>query len=160
MNYSSNPASCEVVIFKERGKYYDTLAVVFEDYEARVQDEFAIALRRLLYVADTKDLSYEGMVAVCMQPCNRHSFPLMLRLTPENLGLTVHYFRRSMATDHVDEVTLDQIEHELERSMKSQDFLDGYTCTKPFTANRHFQYWRELHPPVSDSSNEKTASED
>ena len=73
-NYTENANSCRVDFFKASGKWYTTEAVQFDNdlYHMQPVDAVKIALQRHL------DGRLSGMTAVCLQPYNENSFPIML----------------------------------------------------------------------------------
>ena len=74
MNYSNDPAMVQVTFFKERGKYYTTEAVKWVGYDGLIHDEFKASLR-----AHLPDGRLSEMWAVCLEPHNVHSHPVMIR---------------------------------------------------------------------------------
>ena len=74
-NFSEEEHCCRVDIFKERGKWYTTLAVPFVGpWEGIPHDVLRESISQ--YVGN----QYSGMIAVCLDPYVKHKFPLMIRL--------------------------------------------------------------------------------
>lgn len=104
-NYSDDPASVEVVFFKESGKYYTTEAVKWtgpyhstdqatgkitllgDAFAQSLADHFAKDVRPpgdTLSVPEQQDPKrrwrLEDMVAVCLEPYHEHGCPIMVRV--------------------------------------------------------------------------------
>lgn len=77
MNYSDEPSMVRVDFFEESGKWYTTEAVKWLGYEGYIFDEFILSLRNHLIKNGQTRLS--GMTAVCLDPYNKNSFPLMYK---------------------------------------------------------------------------------
>ncbi len=73
MGYSDDPAMVQVDFFKEHGKYYTTEAVKWIGYDGLIHDEFKRSLREHLVGR------LSGMWAVCLEPNNVHSHPVMVK---------------------------------------------------------------------------------
>lgn len=73
MNYSDDESSVRVDFFRASGKWYDSEAMIWTDYNA---PDIMAAFRECLY--KHLDGRFEGMTAVCLHPYHKNAFPLML----------------------------------------------------------------------------------
>jgi hypothetical protein len=88
-NYNLNPAMCRVDVWKESGKWYETIQVEFlggwprnsKEPELLIHDAFEDALRRALKTEDGT-LRLAGMRATCLEPYHVHSHPISV-IIPE-----------------------------------------------------------------------------
>lgn len=76
MNYSENPAMCEVNFFKPSGKWYCTKIMDMTEYYSELN--YAPQFKEFLQKKLGDRLS--GMVAVCIHPYNKHEYPIMCNL--------------------------------------------------------------------------------
>lgn len=78
MNYSYNPKNCRVDVFKESGKWYDTIVLTMnEKPEELIHDTFKRCMNEQ-HPTWMKD--HEGFSLVCLEPYHTHSHPIMIRL--------------------------------------------------------------------------------
>ena len=76
--YSANPGNCRVDIFKPGGKFYTTVVVDFTDF---YNDLTVDAFRKACAKAFSD--RFQGMTAVCLDPCVDHSYPVLITLPGE-----------------------------------------------------------------------------
>lgn len=74
--YSDNSAMVRVDFFRETGKWYTTEAVEWIGYDGDIFQEFKDSLH--FHFKQTGRL--KGMWAICLEPYNKNSFPLMVKV--------------------------------------------------------------------------------
>jgi hypothetical protein len=84
-HYNARPNNCRVDIFKESGKWYDTISVSFKDNEWKARNadgafnpihkSFSNALHEAI-----RD-NFKGCYAVCLEPYHENAHPLMIKIT-------------------------------------------------------------------------------
>lgn len=78
-HFTTDPRSCRVDIWRDTGKWYTTIAVVFENahYTAETSPHHALAdaLRRALPQG-----TFSGMTATCLAPYHTFSHPISVRM--------------------------------------------------------------------------------
>jgi hypothetical protein len=85
-HYSNSPNSCRVDVWKESGKWYETIQVEFADADwnkegTQIHDAFLNALRVALQKEDGT-LRLKGMRATCLEPYHQHAHPISV-IIPE-----------------------------------------------------------------------------
>jgi hypothetical protein len=78
MGYSVDDSMVRVDFFRPSGKWHDTQAVKWTGSftSGLVSEEFAKTLRDYFKDAPNR---YGEMDAVCLEPCHRNAYPLMIR---------------------------------------------------------------------------------
>lgn len=73
-NYSIDPNSCRIDIWKKSGKWYTTEVVVFRDSDYRG------CIHKALKNAIDDDFNglYKGMLITCLEPYHQHSHPISI----------------------------------------------------------------------------------
>ena len=72
-NYTDNEYSVRVDFFRASGKWYETEAMIWLDYNSSdIIATFRESLNKHL------DGRLEGMTAVCLKPYHKNAFPLMV----------------------------------------------------------------------------------
>lgn len=71
-NYSNDCSSVRVDIFRESGKWYETVAITKAKYSnCSIHDSVKAALKEVI------GTGFKGMTAVCLEPYHEHSHPIM-----------------------------------------------------------------------------------
>lgn len=73
-HYSNDESMVRVDFFKPSGKWYTAETMQWQGYNGEIHDEFQRSLENHLQGR------LQGMTAVCLQPYNKHSHPLMARV--------------------------------------------------------------------------------
>jgi len=76
MYYSNKENSVRVDFFRETGKWYATEAIEIPDesYDKDIKSSLVEAIKK------ETNTRFVGMVAVCLNPFNVHSHPVMVKL--------------------------------------------------------------------------------
>lgn len=77
MGYITDDTQVRVDFFKPSGKWYCTESMKWKGYNGLIHDEFKDSLRD--HLKDDKG-RLSGMIAVCLEPYNEHSHPLMIKV--------------------------------------------------------------------------------
>lgn len=78
MGFIDNETMVRVDIFKESGKWYDTVAITFDTYSYKEKGEtIHETFRRCMKDQINR---YEGMTAICLEPYHESAHPLMIKL--------------------------------------------------------------------------------
>ncbi len=87
MNYTDDPSSVRVDLFKPSGKWYTTIVLKWDRYfpiqtkEGGGTDiELIHDTFRRLMEPHTKTFNREGWIAVCIEPYHEHAHPLLIIL--------------------------------------------------------------------------------
>lgn len=76
-NFTTDQRMVRVDFFKSSGKWHTTIAMEWKGYHGHPVTEFEETLKSNL----GGDVGrYSGMMAVCLEPYNFNSFPVMIRL--------------------------------------------------------------------------------
>jgi hypothetical protein len=75
--YSTNPAMCRVDVWKLSGKWYETIAVEFKDYNEQIHEAFEDTVVRALKQPDGY-MRLGGMHATCLEPYHQHAHPISM----------------------------------------------------------------------------------
>lgn len=79
-HYSNDPAMVRVDIFKDTGKWYETLNIRWVDYNAlSIKDAFRISLLKH-FETEEHPQRFNGMWAICLHPHHRFAHPLMVEI--------------------------------------------------------------------------------
>jgi hypothetical protein len=73
MNFTTDPRSVRVDIFKPGGKWQETISMTWLNYEGDMHEIFVRSLRAAL------GARYEGSTMVCLAPHHEHEHPMMLK---------------------------------------------------------------------------------
>lgn len=80
-HYIENPGMCRVDFFKESGKWYTTEAIDLSPwYTNQPYDALTFALKKHLLRKEGSGYRLSGMWAICLEPYNHLSFPLMMKV--------------------------------------------------------------------------------
>lgn len=95
-----------VDFFKPSGKWYATEAVKWLDYDGDPYEVFRRSLLETLRIPEKlnagTDLRYRGMIAVCIEPNAKHSFPLITVVgAPGPIHFARHLYDLVVAEDVV-----------------------------------------------------------
>lgn len=76
-----NPSMVRVDIFKESGKFYDTIELNWDRYYTERNDGVELiddTFKRCM--KEQYPNRFTGLFAVCLEPYHEHSYPLMIKL--------------------------------------------------------------------------------
>lgn len=95
MGFTIRENMVRVDFFKPNGKWYAAEEVEFRNYENwDIYEEFAKALAKALVNETLDKCRYDEMVAVCLEPYNKFSHPLMVPNVGKFLEEKKHFLPR------------------------------------------------------------------
>ena len=76
MGYINDDSYVRVDFFKQSGKWYTTISMQWIGYYGDIKDEFKKSIKEFF---KDKDYTFEDFDAICLDPYNIHSHPLMIK---------------------------------------------------------------------------------
>ena len=81
MGFIVDESMVRVDFWKESGKWYETVAIKWDRYEAEINGEIELIHQtfRRLCLAQHKRLCQEGWTATCLEPYHKDSHPISIK---------------------------------------------------------------------------------